>query len=230
MKNKIIAIGDIHGKDIWKKIVEQNKDADKIIFIGDYFDSFYISFEEQFKNFLEIIQFKRNNMDKVVLLFGNHDFHYCAVGETYSGYQDEHSDEIINIIMDSLHLMDMAYVDGEYLFTHAGVTETWCEVNGIDCNNIEEEIYLMFQNAMDAFKFHPSNPLDNTGDSITQSPIWVRPRALLSDKISGYKQVVGHTHQKQIDITGDIICIDVFDTKNEYLVINDGIPSVSIIS
>ena len=36
---KTITIGDTHGRSKWKNIVEKEKDADKIIFIGDYFDA-----------------------------------------------------------------------------------------------------------------------------------------------------------------------------------------------
>ena len=38
---KTIVIGDIHGRDVWKEIVFQEQ-ADRVIFIGDYFDSFDI--------------------------------------------------------------------------------------------------------------------------------------------------------------------------------------------
>ena len=45
---KIIALGDIHGQKKWEKIVEKNSDADEIIFLGDYFDSFSVPFSEQY--------------------------------------------------------------------------------------------------------------------------------------------------------------------------------------
>ena len=35
---KIISIGDLHGKDVWKQIDPAN--YDKIIFVGDYTDDF----------------------------------------------------------------------------------------------------------------------------------------------------------------------------------------------
>ena len=38
---KTIAIGDIHGLSIWKDIINK-ENPDKVIFIGDYFDSFDI--------------------------------------------------------------------------------------------------------------------------------------------------------------------------------------------
>ena len=37
--SKIVVIGDIHGRAIWRKIVDDNPDADRFIFLGDYFDS-----------------------------------------------------------------------------------------------------------------------------------------------------------------------------------------------
>jgi len=42
---KTIFIGDIHGQDTWKKIVE-SENPDRVVFIGDYFDSFDIGAAE----------------------------------------------------------------------------------------------------------------------------------------------------------------------------------------
>ena len=67
---KTIVIGDIHGRTIWKQIVRHNT-FDKVVFEGDYFDSFDISVKDQLKNFNEIIKFKERFPDKVVLLIGN---------------------------------------------------------------------------------------------------------------------------------------------------------------
>ena len=52
MKN--IYIGDIHGRDTWKQIVDEHDDADNIVFIADYFDSFNISGTVQLHNIKEI--------------------------------------------------------------------------------------------------------------------------------------------------------------------------------
>ena len=73
---RILAIGDIHGRDSWKDIINDNV-FDKVVFLGDYFDSREeISGAKQLYNFKEILQFKKYNIDKVVLLVGNHEFHY----------------------------------------------------------------------------------------------------------------------------------------------------------
>jgi len=38
---KIAAIGDVHGREIWKEIAEDaSKNADKIVFLGDYIDPY----------------------------------------------------------------------------------------------------------------------------------------------------------------------------------------------
>ena len=56
---KNIYIGDIHGRDIWEEIVEEHKDADNIVFIGDYFDSFNIPGRVQLRNARDIVEFKK---------------------------------------------------------------------------------------------------------------------------------------------------------------------------
>jgi len=85
---RIIALGDTHGRTDWKQIISNEK-FDKVVFMGDYFDTYEdISPEQQKENFKDIIAYKKANMNKVVLLFGNHDFHYLRnINETYSGYQ-----------------------------------------------------------------------------------------------------------------------------------------------
>ena len=57
--SKTIYIGDIHGRNVWKEIVEEHKDADNIVFIGDYFDSFNIPGVVQLNNAKEIVEFKK---------------------------------------------------------------------------------------------------------------------------------------------------------------------------
>lgn len=222
--SKTIVIGDIHGRDTWKQIVEANQDADKIIFVGDYFDSFNIPQLQQIENFAEILALKEKLGDKVVLLIGNHDFHYMYRGETYSGFNPEHAD-IIHTILVRAHqegFIQMAYLQDDLLFTHAGVTKTWCENAKVPINeNIDYEINTIFKLFPERFKFTPSNPMDNYGDSITQPPIWVRPEALGRDRVEWFTQVVGHTNMKEIVMTDAGVFIDSLGS-GYYLEIKDG--------
>jgi hypothetical protein len=223
---KIIALGDTHGRDIWKQIVKVEEDFDKFIFIGDYFDTREgIDASTQIQNFKEILEFKKANPDKVFLLIGNHDFHYLkGCGETYSGYQQYAAmdiNEVLQPAVTSGH-MQICHVFDEYIFSHAGLTKTWCENNEIDLYNIEESVNVRFMKNMESFKFEYGENLDRSGDDVTQSPIWVRIPSLFRDMVKGFTYIVGHTTVKEMYMASNIAAIDCLGTSNEYLVIQDG--------
>ena len=77
---KIIVVPDVHGRTHWKKAASKLTfgEVDEIVFVGDYFDSFNINGEDQINNFLDIIEFQKNNLDRVTLLTGNHDLQYIT--------------------------------------------------------------------------------------------------------------------------------------------------------
>lgn len=104
---KIITIGSIHGRDSWKEIVKQ--DFDKVIFIGDYFDSFDIPFKDQLQNFQAIIAFKKQNPDRVVLLIGEHDYQYLRYSkDRHYGYQEVFAYPIGDQLLDAI---DNGYIE-----------------------------------------------------------------------------------------------------------------------
>jgi predicted phosphodiesterase len=223
---KIVALGDTHGRDIWKQIVKVEEDFDKFIFIGDYFDTREgIDASTQIQNFKEILEFKKANPDKVFLLIGNHDFHYLkGCGETYSGYQQYAAMDINEVLQPAITSghMQICHVFDEYIFSHAGLTLTWCENNEIDLYNIEESVNVRFMKNMESFKFEYGENLDRSGDDVTQSPIWVRIPSLFRDMVKGFTYIVGHTTVKEMHMASNIIAIDCLGTSNEYLVIQDG--------
>jgi len=224
---KIIAIGDTHGRNDWEEIVKKEP-ADKYVFVGDYFDSYDIGSPEQLLNFDRLIEFKKQNMDKVVLLFGNHDYHYLwAVSENYSGFKAYMKPEVAKRLDESIErdLLKMCFVYNEYLFCHAGVTKTWCDNNNIKVGDIENELnyYLKFRPKIFGFSGY-----DMYGDDITQSPIWVRPKSLLADMIPGYTQIVGHTRVKKIELDHEIILIDTIEDGGQYLIIDNEITIGSV--
>ena len=232
--SKWIAIGDIHGRDTWKEIVNLEFDSvDKIIFVGDYFDSFNISVQKQISNFLDILEFKRNNKDKVVLLTGNHDFHYIdGVKANYSGYSYAMALSITtDCIMPALNekSLQLCYIDNDFLFTHAGVTKTWLLLSNIieslndDINDLDIKLNDAFFYKPNTFKFQSSYKfsLSNSyGNNIWQGPLWVRPESLEVDRIDGYNQVVGHTEIFEPESTDGLYFIDSLDRG--YYLYNDG--------
>ena len=227
-KNKLIAIGDIHGRTIWEEIVSRElESSDKIIFMGDYLDTHYDETpEQQLLNFKNIIEFKRKYPNKVVLLIGNHDFHYLSgVNESYSGFQYGWSKQFNAVLEAALNegLMQMCFVYDKYVFTHAGVTNTWCITHKVNrlLNKIEDSINELFKTNKYAFYFQMGQNYSQSGNDVTQSPIWVRIPSLLNDGVDGFIFVVGHSTLKELTITNRLIGIDCLGTTGEYLIIED---------
>jgi UDP-2,3-diacylglucosamine pyrophosphatase LpxH len=224
---RIIALGDTHGRDTWKKIIAK-ENFDKIVFIGDYLDSRDgISGETQLQNFIDILQYKRENIDKVVLLFGNHDFHYLPTSrEPYSQYQHMFRDQFQNVLVEAIdeRLLQMCYSHGNFLFSHAGFTKTWCKTKMGNPNpsgdSFVEGVNTLFLTDPNSFEFTPGESFSWTGDDITQTPIWVRPYSLVKDKIDRYLQIVGHTTVERIEVGHEIVPIDAIGS-GEYLIIED---------
>lgn len=235
---RLIALGDTHGRLNWKEIVAKElESSDKIVFIGDYFDTHDdISPEQQLSNFNEIVTYKRDNMDKVVMLIGNHDYHYMdLVSDNYSGYQRGYAKSFNEAIETALAdgLMQMCYTHAHFVFTHAGVTRTWCTNNGLDINlrglELEKAINNLFIKNRIHFSFQMGGNFSQSGNDITQPPIWVRPESLLSDMLDDIICVVGHTTVARLGLMDELpklILIDCLGTTGEYLIIENKIPSI----
>lgn len=226
---KIIALGDNHGRDVWKSIVTKES-FDKLIFIGDYFDSVEsISPDQQIHNFKEIIKYKEENAEKVILLIGNHDYHYFKNTDAkYSQYQESHASIFQDLLEDAFNknFLQMSYLHENILFTHAGVTKTWCKNNSIDLHDISNSINQKFMTDRKAFSFTMGVLASKFGDDKEQSPIWVRPFSLVTDKIDGYVQVVGHTKKDNLLLRDHINLIDCLGTSKEYFILEDGVKSI----
>jgi predicted phosphodiesterase len=229
---KTIVIGDIHGRTVWKKIVNQY--FDKFIFIGDYVDTHEsITPNQQLENLLDIIEFKKRNPDKVILLWGNHDHHYLNVGERYSGFQSVMFPTFNYIYKQNIELFQMVHIQDNILFSHAGLSKVWCDNNDVIINeNLEQQINELFYGRPSVFNF---TGRDIYGDSHESNPIWIREKSLSESKIPGYVFVVGHTTKIQLAQRGFLISnhdgykildpniwmIDTLGTSKEYLVIEN---------
>jgi predicted phosphodiesterase len=226
---KITAIGDIHGRIVWKSIIE-NETFDKVVFIGDYFDSKEgISGEDQRKNFQEIIHFKKSFPDKVVLLIGNHDYHYLKnVYQTYRGFQAFEQPAIQLVLNEALsnELLQISYRWKNFLFTHAGVSKLWFKNTFkrefTDQENIDSALNNLFKVDPRVYGFMEEIGCSRTGDDEFQSPLWIRPKSLLLNKIDGVVQIVGHTVRYAIENLYDVVFIDTLETSGEYLFIDNG--------
>lgn len=226
---KIVVIGDIHGRDTWWQIAEANLDADKIVFIGDYLDPVlgqYIEPEDQLANLNEIIRFRRDNPDRVIMLFGNHDEHYRLfnVNEdyAYSRFQVDMVPEFTPLIEELIENRDVqvAWFHGKYIFSHAGITNTWMQDWGVTEYNINDKLIEQ----PEAFRFISRGyGYSGSGDNIFQGPLWVRMASLRKDAYKKYTHihVVGHTQVDNIQPDAPICGIDALKV-GQYLVIENG--------
>ena len=213
---KIVVIGDIHGHSSWEKIIEKEKDFDLVIFLGDYWDSFTMTQEQQRDNYIKIQQFRESNKDKVITLLGNHDYHYIY-GSQYSGWK------LATYYMGGPILKEdfkdgklkFAYKYEDILFSHAGITKYWLE--GVGNCTLEE--LLKNEVNLRLFDWNSKIGYSAYGDTISNSPIWVRPNSLLENKLDNFKQVVGHTSFKKIIEKDNVWFCDTL--PDEYLVIED---------
>ena len=227
---KTVVLGDIHGRVIWKRILEIENDADRIIFLGDYVSTHYIiSAQKQLSNLDEILNYKEANSDKVTLLRGNHDMQHLG----YPWGRCSGFDFTVARMMPKeryLRLTQWTVIDddGHNLFSHAGISKVWMEracVADVHAINAMEPSELFGFSSIDY-------PADNYGTSPTQPPTWIRPNTLVECGIEGWNQIVGHTPVRQIcsvkTAHGDSVWLcDTLEDK-QYLVIdgNAFIPKI----
>ena len=209
---QIITIGDIHGINGWKNIVNEYVDPATglikedilIIFMGDYLDSFLHTNLRLLTNFNEIIELKKQNINNVVLLLGNHEIHYIVKSKRYGGYRAEMQADIYKVYNKNKSLFTFAYQhnteNSTILFTHAGVREAWYTEFIWQAGNLlpsqknirDMAIYLnlAWEHKLEIL-LSCSRP--NGGYDAYDGPLWVRPDRLKGDYIPGLSQVVGHT-------------------------------------
>ena len=243
---KVFVIPDIHQTNLWVKAAEEAlKDADKIIFLGDYVDSFDSKSLENTEwsaenTLLKLIDFKKKNPDKVILLCGNHDFSYLAKsrdGQSVSGHQWKHHDEISKILHDNISSFKAMEVIDDVAYSHAGVSKVWSFAVGAPT---VEKINEKFQNVSEDW-FNWNGYYDGYGNEPQQTPFWIRPNALIysfdkENNMKFSKQVVGHTEMKKPSIVDSSIIKDM--SKDSFLLlcdtlertgfqwVNDGIPEI----
>jgi len=225
---KIIAVGDVHGRDFWQKVAKVEHDFDQFIFIGDYFDSFTISPEKQQDNFMDICDFKLKKLDKVTLLLGNHDMHYLPQAtQSCSGWKKENHlrmKELLGRLVDT-DLIKLCHQVDNVIFSHAGISKTWLNKTGIweeDSNTVVTDyINSKLKTNPELFEFQKEDKT-GYGEHKGQSPIWIRPESLRKDVGKHFVQVVGHTATDRITLVDDSIILIDSPKSKEYLIIEEG--------
>lgn len=249
MVNAII-IPDVHGRNFWKDAVVQYKNTGAlIIFLGDYMDPYpseKIRFDQAYENFKDIIEFKKNDPEHVILLIGNHDLHYITNSDKCrsSRYDYLHNFEICELFKQNLGLFKLMHVldtasGKKYVFSHAGITRNWLDKYsknlGIDRGNDISELYTAkFSDVIGSLKINELFADDKTREDVITalsaisyrrggydefgSMIWEDVLAFITQKTEeDVIQIFGHTQLKDVPINRNGLWYDL-DVRRGFMI------------
>lgn len=221
---KILTIGDIHGYDTWKQALNYwrpNEEKtlvdqyDYIVFVGDYVDEFILPDEQIYKNLIEIIELKKLYLEKIILLWGNHDIQYLfgTKGHGCTGYRPSMWLQLNELFTQNRNLFQLAFQVKNYLWTHAGVHHGWWKFyvedqkyvirDGVKCEWLELDKTGTVADILN-FCFETKHQhifdcgLQRGGHAKIGGPLWVDKNELYKNPLDGYHQIVGHTSVNKI--------------------------------
>lgn len=228
----ILVIPDVHCRKFWRTSIENNaNDVEKIIFLGDYFDPYNETNleKDEISMLNDIINLKKNNPDKYILLIGNHDQHYIwDESITGSRFNNLKFKKYYNIFNDNLDLFNLVYVENDVIFSHAGITNIWAydflkyyvkRDNLDECDSFVKECADILQHTNLKEYIHSLSDISFYRGGISQSGscTWADVREHISyrdgDKIiplgeDGIYQVFGHTQLEKELILDKWACLD----------------------
>jgi hypothetical protein len=141
---------------------------------------------------------------------GNHDIQYIHPKYRCSGFRPEAYFDFRDIFEENKNLFKVASVYGDYLFSHAGVTQKlWnvCETKLKEVKHLydytdPEKTIADHLNFLYEISFEPLFYAGPARGGISSYPgiFWADKRELVANPLKGFSQVVGHTVQRQKDI------------------------------
>lgn len=225
----MLIVPDIHGRSFWHEPVLRHfstsleaTDANerKVVFLGDYLDPYprdHISTRRALKELEMIIDLKKQQLDDVVLLLGNHDLAYISPDIFTAGRHDDfYEDEAHQLFyqnLSSFNFLHSTIIAGRrYLFSHAGILPEWAQNyhDTTELSEIERVYSRMFEQiptchlaALQCVSYLRG------GREKYGSFVWADAEEFKQAVASGYYQIFGHTQQmEQPIITDDYACLD----------------------
>lgn len=219
---KILIIPDVHGREFWKEPIKG--EYDHIIFLGDYLDPYpgEATPEEALERFKEILKFKNEHSELVTLLLGNHDLPYFSVtyGKALSywcRHDYKHHEEIVNLFKANEDKFQIAWECeneklGKVLFTHAGVTNKFKHICGLDAEGINR--FFLKESSTGSGEEIPNIvglatvSFYRGGFGNTGSPVWADVREHIKSQVPQIFQIFGHTYSKEAIIMENFAMLD----------------------
>ena len=219
MKQKVLVIGDLHGRhELATKAYDTflKGKYDKAIFLGDYADSHDRPDADILRTFNIVLTMKKNHPEQVELLVGNHDepyFHLDVPRQLLSkGFRMTLHRSLSHVLAPNIKEFSYAYGIKNYLFTHAGVSHKWffkhfdllsMWATRMDMDLLDvEDLHIILDNIRltgDKYILFEIGPERGGYDSDAGGPMWCDRDELLNfGPLQGLNQVVGHTSQQFI--------------------------------
>jgi len=200
---KHIVIGDLHGRDAWQQINIRN--YERIVFIGDYVDSYELPDLAILKNLKKIVSLKKRYPDKIVLLLGNHDVQYLHFPRhQITGFRPSMQPVLTSLFNKNRELFQMAYQQDNYIFTHAGITNSWynefLRLPVLESVRQENDTIAALINRVETttqrYLLYATSIY--RGGYSNGSFLWADYKETSIDMLNNYHQVVGHTQVPHI--------------------------------
>jgi len=227
MKNEILIVPDIHGRDFWLPALDYQGE---VIFLGDYTDPYpheKFTDEDAWQGLLKIVSFKQQNPDRVTLLIGNHEMHYFEKRFGAGRFSEKYFPKYHEILTGEATkgLFCICKQIDNYLFIHAGVTKGWYDYHLAEFKNLgntlEEQLNNIFFKKMHIFHeaaWKYRGGLDDAG-----SPLWADIHEFHDEKEHfnpDIIQIMGHTQiMDKEPIIRDKYCL--LDNRQLYLLKDD---------
>lgn len=219
-------IGDVHGRI---EVIEAAKKLDgKVMFVGDFLDSFTRSSADQIKCLSTLINYTKQGKWEFVI--GNHEVSYMDNRRQCSGYNSLTSTLVMPIIPDIRKYGQLFWYnkDSQILITHAGLSDTVFVDMLVEQDDLETDLADL-QYHIDMGNTLLRAAMDNSMDSIFYSvggrrgglspvggPLWCDLYEF--EGIPGLTQIFGHTATRSGIWNEDTNwCIDTLDTHAEIL-------------
>lgn len=199
---KRLIIPDIHERiDTLTSLLPIMEEADEVIFLGDWFDTFGQGRAAETAHFLA----ENINTPNWIFLLGNHDCHYFFKHPYFrcSGYSASKQTLIDSVVTaDVRQRFGISYEADGYLMSHAGFTPDTHYL-------LSEQMHTHALVSAHSGGFHEIFNAGRArgGRAATGGPTWLDWNQEF-EPLPGLKQIIGHTHGHSVRVKDDNYCID----------------------
>ena len=180
---KTLLVGDLHGN---REIVEAalaQKYAEKVVFVGDYLDSYNRSSDDQVITLILVLDAIEKDPENVKGLLGNHELSYMVEGHQCSGWNSVTDTLVQHLRTRALALLHTHLYVGDYLVTHAGLNQ-----------GLLEHLDMTAEEYLEAGDFDQIGRARGGNDKF--GGIYWNDYNMEFEPVPGLKQVFGHTHYR----------------------------------